>query len=401
MRDAKDRSSYFQVNVNAGAIHQSIHKRGVPHFTEHMLFQGTEQFADSRALVEHSEEFNINYNGYVQEDASAYYVECDNDMESLHAALQLLSQVVLHPTFPAERADKEREVIMGERQTLMSDPDRFSYEVYTNHFFGMDHPFGDGGVLGSETDINNFVVQDAIDYYNRQFHPENMWLIVSGGKPRAVYENLIFTYFDVPVQTRKAWTPNPVLTQNRNTTQLITEIPKDFNHVNVYAGYYLPSPAILNYPSKEYFALSIAASALSTRAFLSVRDQQGLAYSVQSSLDDMYYGYFFNLYGEFPGSKYLKGRAELEKMLTNFVNEPLTDQEFRRGLRKYKSVRWARSARRIVGNVANFLFFHGQPISPEAFHPMLDSLTLEEVNSVTKSFLANRPVEVIAVGKIN
>lgn len=62
--DQKDRSSYFRLTVNAGAIHQSPHKRGIAHFVEHMLFQGTEKFASWQEIMDHAKEYNLSWNGH-------------------------------------------------------------------------------------------------------------------------------------------------------------------------------------------------------------------------------------------------------------------------------------------------------------------------------------------------
>lgn len=399
LSDKTDRSSYLRVTVNAGSIHQPITNRGISHFTEHMLFQGTEEFGDATALVQHAEDFNLNWNGYTSHNEQEFFVECDNDAESLEAAARHLSQVVLHSSFPEDKIAKEREVVHSERQANMSDPMHFTMEVIANHFYSAEHhPFAGGGIVGEEEKIKAFTRDHALEFWRTYFNPANMQILAVGGRPARDYKKLIEKYFGGAV-SQVSWKTNPLIGKSRDTDLHSTSVIKDFNHVNLDVGIYFPNSEI-SMPSLDYFVLKLASEVLSTRAFLDIRDKQGLAYAVWASTYNLDHGFYWNIGGEFMPTAYKKGREELEKYTQLLIDNPVDNKEFDRVLRRWRSVRWARDARSIATKAADWLFTYGQLMSPEGLHHWYDQLELAKVNKRLQDLLADRQMESIAVGKV-
>lgn len=397
MQDSTDRSCKFELYVNAGALHQTAIKRGVPHFTEHMVFRATEKFADNEEITEYAQEYNLDYNGSTGNNRQNFYVESDAESQAADAAANMLSQIVLHPTLPRKFIETERQIVYSEQQAGLSQPEQVAYDEYQRHFHSGQHPLGGGGIIGEAEVIVQYSHEDVVNFYQQFFFPENMTLVVSGGLPESELRTLIDKYFDVS-QGSRAWVTNPLLGQSRDTNPENKVAKYDFNHVTVSVGRYLPKPAHLNFPSSEYFALKVAEHALSTRVFLDVREKQGLAYSVYAHMDNLQHGYFFTLAGEFPKDKYQQGKIELEKYIDNLLTKPITQDEFKRGLRKLKSTRWADNTKAIAGYVGYCLFNWGQLVSPEWMQAHYNELTLEKVNAAIQKVLPNMPVETILVG---
>lgn len=398
--DPNDRTTYFRVIVNGGALHQNVGLRGVPHFTEHMVFRATEQFKDNVEVMDFVQEYNLSYNGFTSQEEQGYYVESDVDLESSQAAAKFISQVVLHPTFPEADAAKEREIIMSERKAGMSEPDQVTGEVYTQHFYSDKHPWGGGDVIGSEQDIAQFKVEHCIDFYKRFFIPANMVLIATSSLPKDQLKKMVNDYFNVQMPIVNQWSENPLIGATRDTEVHDSLIPADFNHVNLYLGNYLPYSEDLYDYSLDYFGLRLAAQVLSVRQFLEVREKQALAYSTYSLVDNTGTGFFFTSHGQFPKDVYAKGREELLKEHNNLTTTPITEKEFRQAKRKLKSVRWADNLRAIATFVGGNLFERGQLIAPETQQKFYDQLTVEGVNNLVQKYLVNTPLETIAVGPL-
>lgn len=399
LNDPNDRSTYVKMLVNAGSIHQLPENRGIAHFTEHMLFQGTKLFSDQRAFMEHAEEFNLSWNGYTNDGSQGFYVESDNDDESVTEAFVHLSELIWNARIPEEKVEKEKQVVLSERKAGMSDPQDFTNEVINNHIYDQDTPWAGGGVIGSEENINSFNHDSALNFYKKYFHPHNMVLLVVGGREVSFYKRLVDKYFDKePINDH--WDPNPVFDKKRTNANKVTEVEKDFNHVNLFAGYYLHKHTEIKYPSLEFYALRFAANVLSLRIFLDLRDSKGLAYNVGSDFYNYDIGYFFNFAGEFPKERYKEARAAIEDYAQNKLFESVTPVEFKRSLRAFKSIRWAKSGRNVAQHAFNELFFRGQPLSPEATHKYMDQLDVDFVNATVKKFFQGRQMELIAVGPL-
>ncbi|MBL8014969.1 MAG: insulinase family protein [Candidatus Doudnabacteria bacterium] len=400
LRDINDRSTYLDMRVNAGSIHQPTDLRGIAHFTEHMLFQGTKRFPDQAAFLQHAEEFNLSWNGYTSEGLQSFWVESDNDLESIEEAFIHLSQLIWEPLLPESKVDKEREVVFSERQAAMSDPEQFTMEAFNNHFYDANTPYAGGGVLGGDEEIRRFTHQDVRDFHSRYFTPSNMHLLVVGGAELSVYRGMIERYFGNNERTSTSWEKNPVLRAVRKGAPKESSISKEFNHANLYMGYYLHNEAELIYPSPELFALKFAAYALSTRIFLDLRDRQGLAYAVGCSLLDLDTGFLFNFSGEFPADKYNQAFDEVRKYADDKLYEPITEQEFKRALRYFRSTRWARSGRKVANFVADNLFKYGQLIAPESMHKYLADLDVAFVNKTLHKKLSGHKLDILAVGAV-
>lgn len=398
MCDPKDRGTLAKVLVNAGSLHQDINKRGVAHFVEHMVFQGTKRFPDSRTATDFLNDYNIVNNGYTSHNKQEFYVESDNDIESLQAAFSFLSEVTLRATLPAGKVAKEREVVLAERQASESEPMDVTMEAFTRHIHGDEHPYGGGGILGTKEEIASFTAADVEKFYRTHFTPVNMLLVIVGGAEEQTYLRLVEEHF-ASEMTPGEWQENKYVDQPRLAQPHDTKIVKDFQYINSAIGFYF-SEIEVPFISPEYFALQVGAEVLNNRVFLDLRDEQGLAYSVGASLHDADHGYFFSMIGEFPNQAYAAARPQLEKYLTSLLTEPVTPDELRRALRRFKSTRWARSARKIAEYVGEWLFEHGQLISPEAFVADYEQIELEEVNSLIQKLLPGRTAEWIEVGKL-
>lgn len=398
MHDPQDRATYLEMNVNAGSIHQSTKLRGVAHFVEHMVYQGTTELPDTEAIVQFAQEYDLQENGFTTHDRQGFHIDCDNDQESLEAAFRYLSQITLHSTFPEAAVENQREVIIAERTAELSDPWDMTYEAYYAHIYGPEHPFGGAGVLGSVEELKQITREDLLQFYDKYFQPANMQLLIVGGASEEKYAALAEKFFNVEKQNlSNIWQSNPIEDFDRLTKPHNSAVYQDFEYMHTYAAIYLPKEEIQIH-SPEYYALDVASRALYYRMFLDLREKQGLAYQVASGISDSDHGFLYYMFGEFPPEKYEQGLAGLQNYITEVLDKPITQDEFRRAVRAAKSIRWASSGRSIAKHIANYLFSYGQLVSPEAFIADYEGLSLEQVNNLTQMLLKNKPVELIEIG---
>ena len=127
-----------QVWVRTGSIHEGAQLgAGLSHYLEHMLFKGTERRAGreiSAAVQAHGGYINA----YTTFDRTVYYI----DLPSEHAAvaIDLLADLVLHATLPADEAAKEKGVILREIAMTQDDPDdRLWRSLFSTAF--REHPY--------------------------------------------------------------------------------------------------------------------------------------------------------------------------------------------------------------------------------------------------------------------
>ena len=110
--DASAALASVQVWVKTGSIHEGSQLgAGLSHFLEHMLFKGTERRA-GREIAATIQAHGGYINAYTTFDRTVYYI--DPPAEHTPVAVDLLADVVLHSTLPADEVVREREVILRE-----------------------------------------------------------------------------------------------------------------------------------------------------------------------------------------------------------------------------------------------------------------------------------------------
>ncbi len=161
--------------VKTGSRNERPEQAGITHFLEHMLFKGT----DSRSAYDIAlsmEAVGGYLNAFTSSEYTCYYARClDSQLER---AIDVLSDMVLNPSFPEDEIEKEKKVVIEEMKMYRDSPDDFLFEEFTKQIF-KDHPLG-RPVIGFEETVSSFTRQDLYDYMNDRYFPGNLLIAVAG-----------------------------------------------------------------------------------------------------------------------------------------------------------------------------------------------------------------------------
>ncbi len=104
-------------------------------------------------------------------------------------ALELMSDVVLHPTFPQDEVERQRASRLANLVAQKSNPAQIAQRVMASAVFGPNHPYG---YLEAGTEASNKVLtRDAmIAFWKQHIVPGNAALVVVGAVSRAELETL-------------------------------------------------------------------------------------------------------------------------------------------------------------------------------------------------------------------
>ncbi len=159
-----------------GAADEVPGKSGIAHFLEHLMFKGTKthpagEFSARVAEIGGQENaFTSNdYTAYYQRVAKPYLGEMMAYEADRMANLVLTDKVVL----------PERDVILEERNMRIdNDPSAKLSEALDAALY-INHPYGKP-VIGWRHEMEGLTRQDAIDFYDRYYTPNNAILVVAG-----------------------------------------------------------------------------------------------------------------------------------------------------------------------------------------------------------------------------
>ena len=101
------RSVSIGVWVNAGSVYESGADAGISHFIEHMVFKGTARRSAADIAAE-MDAVGGNLNAFTAKECTCFYAKVLD--ENLPLAVDMLSDITLHPALDEEEMEKEKQI---------------------------------------------------------------------------------------------------------------------------------------------------------------------------------------------------------------------------------------------------------------------------------------------------
>jgi secreted Zn-dependent insulinase-like peptidase len=188
----------LDVHVGAGADPDS--RAGLAHFTEHMLFLGTETYPDPGEYHQFINSHGGSHNAYTSGLDTNYFFNIEP--EFLEPALDRFSEQFRAPTFAEELIDRERNAVHSEYSAhLRSDNRRFWSAL--RRTFPEAHPLSRFTVGNQETlsNDNNELRDETVQFYEKHYSANLMELVVLGPQSLDELQEMVVGRFS-PVENR-------------------------------------------------------------------------------------------------------------------------------------------------------------------------------------------------------
>lgn len=384
------RSVSMGVWIDAGSRDETPETNGISHFIEHMVFKGS----TTRSAAQFAREVDSiggNLDAFTGKETVCFSIKVLD--EKVPTGLDLLSDLVLHPTFAPEDIVREQGVILEEIKMDEDNPDYLVHELFTQNFWPGDalgRP-----ILGTVATVSSFNQSVVLEEYARRFTPANMIFAAAGNLEHERFVAEVaqaFGNLDASSADRLHRTPAPstqphvTLRKKKSLeqTQFCLAVPSlPVSHPDRYAVY------LLN---------SILGGGMSSRLFQSIREDRGLAYSIYSETNPFRDTGSLAVYA---GCAPEKAREVLDLTLAEFArmkNDPVSSDEIKRAKDQIKSnmVLGLESASSRMNSLARQQMYHGrfftadeitaevdrvegtdlQRLANQLFHPETLALTL-------------------------
>lgn len=195
--DSPGRSLSVRLAVNAGSLQQDEPTDQLAHFTEHMLFNGTQRFpgnrldAELRAL---GAQIGPDLNAFTSFDETVYFLDLALDGDNADTAFTVMREwagnALLEPDAVADERPVVREEYRLRRQAAgAAVPERFE-EVY---FAGT--PYEGHSPIGTEEQIMATTNDDTRAFYDRWYRPDLMAVVAVGDLSLNDLEDYVVEYF--------------------------------------------------------------------------------------------------------------------------------------------------------------------------------------------------------------
>ena len=159
---------YCGYEIAAGTRHEMPGDEGLAHFVEHVTFKGTER-RSSLQILNTLERVGGDLNAFTVKEDTVYYAAILK--EHLAKAVDVLTDIVFHSTYPQTEIDKEVEVICDEIESYNDSPAELIYDDFENILFE-GHPLGHN-ILGSADRVRQFKTADALRFTRKYYTPMN------------------------------------------------------------------------------------------------------------------------------------------------------------------------------------------------------------------------------------
>src|SRR5271170_7784320 len=118
--------------VGSGSRDEAAELNGISHFVEHMVFKGTTT-RSAQQIAREVDTIGGNMDAFTGKETICFNIKVLD--EHLPIAVDVLSDMVMHPVFDVKEITRERGVILEEIKMDEDNPDYLVHEIFTQNFF--------------------------------------------------------------------------------------------------------------------------------------------------------------------------------------------------------------------------------------------------------------------------
>jgi predicted Zn-dependent peptidase len=263
--------------VNAGSRHELKQEAGMAHFTEHMVFKGTEH-RRAYQILNRMENVGGELNAYTtKEETFVYAVFLEDDYER---AIELLSDLFFHSTFPEEEIEKERDVILDEINSYEDNPSELIFDDFEDLLFA-HHPLG-RKILGTPECLNTFGHESFVDFYGRNYTNDRIVFYSQSALPLKKMLRLVEKYIGrLPVRLPR----QPLINEKPSVQQgLRNTAEKDTHQAHVVYGNRNFNLYEMDRVGMYLLNNILGGPGMNSRLNVALRERTGLVYTVESNV---------------------------------------------------------------------------------------------------------------------
>jgi predicted Zn-dependent peptidase len=265
------RSVAVGVWVDTGSRHEPVDVGGVSHFIEHLVFKGTES-RTAEDIARAVDSVGGQMDAFTTKEHTCFYVTVLDD--HLPLAVDLLTDVLLHPRFDAADIEKERTVVIQEFGMVEDTPDDIIHDMFAERTWP-DHPLG-RPILGDRKVIQAMERSTILRYFREEYCPGRITIAAAG---HVQHDELVELFgsrvedFRQPCQER--------VVEGPRLAPCLALVERPLEQVHFVMG----GPGLAQ-AAPERYVLSvlntIIGGSMSSRLFQRVREREGLVYSIHS-----------------------------------------------------------------------------------------------------------------------
>ena len=387
------RSVSMGIWVKSGSRHEDPNVNGISHFVEHMVFKGTSS-RSAEDIARQVDSIGGNMDAFTGKETICFNVKVLD--EHLPVAVDILSDMVLHPVFDVNEITRERGVILEEIKMDEDNPDYLVHEIFTQNFF-KGHPLGKP-ILGTKETVRRFDQEAIWGYYGGKFSPGNMIISAAGNLNHKEFVDLLRQRFEQLPVGSNGWHDTPPKINSR----IILRNKKALEQVQICVG--VPSYSISHERRYVTYILNtLLGGGMSSRLFQNVREKQGLVYSIFSELNPFRDAGMLSVYAG-------TSRESAPKVVQSIVHEfrelktaPIAEEELKRAKDQLKGnlMLSLESSTARMSNLARQEMYYDHFFTMDEIIDRIQAVTVEDLLETANELFQPQLIAVTVLGNLN
>ena len=261
--------------VRAGSRDETAETAGLAHYLEHMFYKGTERRPTTQQITREIDRLGASTNAYTDTEEVGYYAE--GPATAMRQLADIVTDMLSRPLFAVEEVERERNVVLQELSARLADPDGWIWDRLGTVTFGADQPVS-WSAAGFPWVVEKATRDQLLEYHRSFYAPASMCLVIAGGaqlEPERAEALLV----DVPTAQPRPRAQARWGLGERYAANVRPFTPAEEPQIKMALA--VPGISALD---EDRTALSvmtyILGGGMSSRLFHTVRERNGLAYSI-------------------------------------------------------------------------------------------------------------------------
>ena len=262
---------------NVGSRDETPVNSGISHFLEHMFFKGTKK-RSAKKIAEDIESLGGYLNAFTSKEHTCFYGRGLTD--HVEKTFEVLADMIQNSVFNPKEIEKESAVVIDELYDIEDSPDelifdKFESNVFNGNSLGMP-------IIGTEKNLRGFMQKNLLNFVEENYTLDRFFIVASGN---IEHKDLI--------RFAKKYITKNLHTSNGKKRELILKPSGDL-HVEkkTQQVHYILGKPTYGIKEKRRNIVSVLSHILgegsSSRLFQKVREENGIAYQINSFLNSFF-----------------------------------------------------------------------------------------------------------------
>lgn len=190
----REGETVLKTYVNTGSMNEPDNVRGISHYIEHNLFNGSEGL-EAGEFFKKVDKMGASTNASTGFAETNYYISSHLlNKDDLEQKIKLHASMLETPRFATERLEKEKGIVNSEINMILSDPQNLGINKTLKNLYSINSTSQD--IIGGTTsNITNLTRENVVDYFSKNYYPANMVTVITGEIDSDKTMQLISKYF--------------------------------------------------------------------------------------------------------------------------------------------------------------------------------------------------------------